>query len=331
MLARTGSLDDLYEQYPATAEEALSARSLDKRLPPAWLKSCYEPLPALPSTDAAPALLQLAIYRYPEPGRSYIIGADPAEGNPTSDPSALSVMDRESGEQVADLAGQFEPATFASIINTVGIYYNRAAVMPERNNHGHAVILWLRDNSQLHILAGTDGKPGWMTTTASKSILYDTAGESLRDGTVTVHGFSTFLELGSIEGATLRSPDGQTDDRAVAFVLCVVACRRRIDPQRVLDALVAARAPLAIASPTEDLPSLPGVGAIEYVRTFGEFHVMLTTKAGKRSVFGSQKREETMVAAQLVGLPVTEDMTLTPERRAAIAAAVERKRKEYGA
>ena len=41
----------------------------------------------------------------------YVVGADPAEGNPTSDPSALEVLDADSGEEVASLAGRYEPAT----------------------------------------------------------------------------------------------------------------------------------------------------------------------------------------------------------------------------
>src|SRR5262249_42025745 len=41
--ARTGALDDLFEQYPATDAEALAPRSLDKRLPAEWLQQCYRP------------------------------------------------------------------------------------------------------------------------------------------------------------------------------------------------------------------------------------------------------------------------------------------------
>jgi hypothetical protein len=100
------------------------------------------------------------VYALPIPGRRYVVGADPAEGNPTSESSALEVLDVDSGEQMASLAGRYEPATFAAHVDTVGRYYNYAAVLVERNNHGHAVLLWLRDNSGLTCLAGHDGKPG---------------------------------------------------------------------------------------------------------------------------------------------------------------------------
>jgi hypothetical protein len=61
---------------------------------------------------------------------------------------------------VLSLAGRFEPATFAAHVDVVGRWYNSAALLCERNNHGHAVLLWLGDNSKLLLLCGNDGKPG---------------------------------------------------------------------------------------------------------------------------------------------------------------------------
>jgi hypothetical protein len=52
-----------------------------------------------------PAMPGLAVYTLPIPGRRYIVGADPAEGNPNSDESALEVLDVDSGEEVAAMAG----------------------------------------------------------------------------------------------------------------------------------------------------------------------------------------------------------------------------------
>src|SRR5262249_40751545 len=78
ILHRTGSLDDLQEQYPATDAEALTARSLSKRIAPDWLNQCYQerrPLTALPA--GSPAVPGLEVYVLPVEGRSYVIGADP--------------------------------------------------------------------------------------------------------------------------------------------------------------------------------------------------------------------------------------------------------------
>ena len=102
ILHRTGSLDDLHEQYPATEADALAPRTLDKRIAPEWLQQWYAEAPPIPSAAArgTPAIPSLVVYALPKPGRTYVIGADPAEGNPTSDDSALVVLDRRSGEEV---------------------------------------------------------------------------------------------------------------------------------------------------------------------------------------------------------------------------------------
>lgn len=223
VMSRTGSLDDLYEQYPASDVEALAARTLDKRFPGHWLAQCFQ---ELQSGDSFLGIPGLEVYREPVPGRRYVIGADPAEGNPTSDDSALEVLDLETGEQAAALAGKFEPSTFAAHIDRIGNRYNKAAIMPERNNHGHAVIFWLSDNSVLQILTGLDDKPGWMTNTKSKAMMYATAADAFRDKEVIVHSFATYTQLASIEGSTLSAPEGEHDDRSTAFVLAIQALRQ---------------------------------------------------------------------------------------------------------
>ena len=123
----------------------------------------------------------LVIWRLPQPGETFVIGADPAEGNPQSDNSAASVVDL-AGAQVAAWAGRVEPATFGSQIAAVSAFFNGAAALVERNNHGHAVLLWLREFSTVQALPGLDKKPGWATTGSSKPMAYDNAADVLRAG-----------------------------------------------------------------------------------------------------------------------------------------------------
>ena len=156
MRKQSGGTDDgLWQEYPATPEQALAPLQLDKRIPFAWLEQCRgsrTPLPLdLPDRPAVP---NLTIYVAPVAGHHYLIGADPAEGNPTSDDSAGAVLDADTWEEVATFAGKWEPVVFGGYIDQVGLYYNDAAVMPERNNHGHALILALRSTGKLHVLRG---------------------------------------------------------------------------------------------------------------------------------------------------------------------------------
>src|SRR5262249_8760827 len=231
VLARTGSPDDLAELYPATDAEALAPRMLDKRIPATWLQQCFVEQPPLTTLPAdAPAIPGLSVFALPQPGHKYVIGADPAEGNPTSDDSALCVFDADSGRQMAELAGKLEPSVFAHYAQQVAMWFYKAGILVERNNHGHAVLLWLRDNGKgVQPLPGHDDKPGWLSSTLGKTQLYDKCADACRNAEVTLHSFATYTQLASIDGSTLRAPAGQHDDRADSFAL---ACAARTTRKR---------------------------------------------------------------------------------------------------
>lgn len=215
-LAATGSLDDMYEQYPATDAEALSARTMDKRLPAAWLTDCYVPEKGRILESGA------VFFRDAVAGRRYVLGVDTAEGNPTSDESAIVVMDAETGEEVCAYCGRVEPIVLAHISDKLARMYNGARVLVERNNHGHAVILCLREFGGLTLGRGTDGRAGWLTTALSKALMYTRLAEALRDGMVVIHSRDVYLELVSIDGS-LSAPEGLSDNRAVAYCLANLA------------------------------------------------------------------------------------------------------------
>lgn len=219
ILARTGALDTLFEQYPQSDAEALAPPTLNKRLPPAWLLRCYaEGRPT--EAPGMPALPGLICYDPPRPNVCYCIGADPAEGNPQSDASAAVVLDRRTRAEVARLTGQIEPTVFARNLTQVRDWYNRAGVLIERNNHGHAVL----SHMPAGLIRGPDGRFGWNQTPPNKAGLYDTLAEGLRAGDTLIRSLSTFQQLSSIEAATLRAPEGEHDDEAMAYALAYQAC-----------------------------------------------------------------------------------------------------------
>jgi hypothetical protein len=236
-----GALDTTHQEYPSTDTEALAPRSLDKRIPAPWIEACYTERATLDPIDA-PAIPNLLIWKAPEvgtknrPPRAYVIGADPAEGNPTSDESALCVVDKLTGEQAAELAGRFDPTVLAGYAYQLARYYNDAEIMPERNNHGHAFIAWFRQNgSGLTILLGPDGKAGWNSNSLGKTLLYDRAADNFRDAardqTILLHSETAYFQLASIEGHTLLAPKGEQDDRADAWALAN-AGRLQIQPKQ---------------------------------------------------------------------------------------------------
>lgn len=225
-LQTTGALDDLWEQYPATDTEALAARQLDKRIPAGHLQKCYRELKSLdPLPKDAPNIPGLKIFKPPEKGRRYVLGADPAEGLPTSDDSATDVVDVMTGEQMAKFAGKFSPSMHAAHTAKLALYYNHAAVLPENNNHGHAFILWFEQNTRLKILKGHIDRPGWSSTTIGKVLLYDFMAEVAEHEECLIHDFDTFLQLQSIEASTLLAPEGDPDDQADSYALAQIARR----------------------------------------------------------------------------------------------------------
>ncbi len=220
-LAAVGTLDNVYESYPATDAEALAPKEQDKRFPSKWLLDCY--------VDAVPVSAEVlrehpglphgtVVYDLPSPTVEYRIGADPAEGNPNSDDSSLCVIEKVSGRQVAKLSGKFEPRLFASQIAAVSKFYRLAPALIERNNHGHAVILACEDLG-VRLLKGHDDKVGWLNNSKGKVWLYDHTAEVLRTQDCKISDFQTYSQLASIEAGTLLAPDGLHDDEADAFCL----------------------------------------------------------------------------------------------------------------
>jgi len=239
IMARTGSLDELKEQYPATAEEALEAPTLEKRIPAEWLavvrqiKTEWETTPDIPG---------LRIYTQPVPGREYIAGADPAEGVIGGDDSAIVVQDKITGRQVAALNGKLEPIRdFPRTIAATSLLYNRCKVNVERNNHGHAVIGALQAGIKIgvetvfvHVMAFSDsmagakdkgdGRPGYPTNVATKAHAWDVTTRDCKDGALAVVDAQTYSQVASIDRRTLKAPGGSAvDDLAISLSLSAVA------------------------------------------------------------------------------------------------------------
>ena len=236
ILARTDSLDDLHEQYPSTDEESLAPRTMAKRIPPTWIRQCYvERKPIIIGEDGqdlpagCPAIPGLRIHALPEKGQTYKIGIDPAEGNPTSHDSAMVVINETTGEEAASYRGKIQPAGIANYADQVGRFYNNADILPERNNHGHSVILWLDTNSKLDIINGSDDRPGWLSSRLGKTRLYDETAEVFEEGDTILHSFDILTQLQSIDGSTLKAPEGEPDDLADSYALALVA--RRLKPR----------------------------------------------------------------------------------------------------
>lgn len=225
IISRTGYIDGLWEQYPSTDTEALAGSTVNKRIPPLWLEKCYEEISYFDidilseNNIDTPAIPDLRIYKLPEPGLTYSVGMDPAEGNPNSNDSSTNVICRETGEQVAMFKGKHEPETFSRYTDELAIYYNNASILIGRNNHGHTCIAWFSNFGKSELLLGPDDKEGWLETRPGRVSLYDDIAAGAKNREYLIHDKDTFDQLKSIEGNTLKAPNHEADDCADSFAL----------------------------------------------------------------------------------------------------------------
>mgnify|MGYP001443124864 CR=1 FL=1 len=84
------------------------------------------------------------IWKQPLSENEYVISADVSRGD-AKDYSTFHVIDVNESEVVAEYKGKIRPDTFAELINTYGLKYNKALVCPENNSYGYATILKLQE------------------------------------------------------------------------------------------------------------------------------------------------------------------------------------------
>lgn len=256
-----GMRSKFVQEYPASAHEAFIASGhcyfdrevLDARK--VILAGRPEPdRPVIPHTFPKLALESgLKVFKAPERGRRYVIGADVAEGlTKSSDPdySCADVLDWETLEQVATLHGRWEPHVFALLLYELGGWYNDALIAPERNNHGHAVIVTLRhicglpdkgpyDWGGLYLHSEYDQatdqttlKPGWATNVRTRPLMLDKLAQGIVEGAPILNDVDTVKEMNTfvhLPGGKSGGEPGCHDDRV--FSLAIALAVRLLTPE----------------------------------------------------------------------------------------------------
>jgi hypothetical protein len=195
---KLGNQDLMDQEYPSDVATCflVSGRSFFDRQRTDKLRSEAKP-PVLEDTRQG-----IKMWSHPRAGFRYLIAVDTAEGRSTGAPgdagdySAAVIYERETGAHVASLRARIQPWELARRVAELGRHYNRAHVVVERNNHGHAVLQALqREQRYAPIYYGLDGKPGWLTTVASRPVALDGLEDSHRRGAWTSSDLDLLAEM----------------------------------------------------------------------------------------------------------------------------------------
>lgn len=187
------------------------------------------------------------VWRFREPGRDYVITGDPCGGRGGEDFAAMAVYDRVSSDQVAAFHGKVEPDEFAKIMVRAGWLWSGhtgrpALLVPESNNHGHAVIALLREWrypalwTYERIDQRRDAKTveyGWPTTSSTRHIMLASLKEAIREGTMGIRDRAAIGEMMTfvvkVTGAGNEREEAETgmhDDRVIAHAIASVILQR---------------------------------------------------------------------------------------------------------
>lgn len=243
-----GSVDLFHQEYPSTPEEAFltSGRpALDQ-----------EALSRMPVSDGSPGELELieepprkrllfrpgnhgalTIWKKPELGHMYVIGADPSKGKDVSmaqrgenpDFSVGFVIDRHSGEQVAQLRERIRPVPFGEYLALLGRYYAWAYLVPEANDAGFIdslvrtgyplELIYQRQRDPTDRRAATIEEIGFETTTQTREWLISAADDAIRSMDITI---KSPIALGECRTFVVK-PNGKKEHLADCHDDCVIS------------------------------------------------------------------------------------------------------------
>lgn len=219
------NLSMMQQEYPSEPSECFQATSgaifnnVQLRVNPSW---------------QALQLDGLYIYKlitHPQPTFHYVLGGDPSGGTGNDD-AAITIFCVETGEQVLELHyNRINPIRFGELTCQLGKQYNDAFLVTESNNHGAAVIPYLRDNYQKdriykrkYATATTPPIYGWNNTATNKHALVGLMIEDLDQ--ITLYGVQTVKELKNFEETESGKMGGKEDNLVIATGLAMLGLRK---------------------------------------------------------------------------------------------------------
>jgi len=254
-------------EHPATAEDAFTASSRNRFSVPHIQRFPIQRDPMVGELVADPIGIEkqlvflpgetgaLRIWKKPERGRLYAIGADcaqgqdvgPADGQSDPDFSVGEVFDRDTGEQVAVLRARMMPGETGRYMARLAQWYNMAQLCGERNPGGGGIsMLEAMMNADYpagllyHRSLTPDQDPqvrgdriGWDTSGVSRPMLLGYLDEAIRQGALAIHDAVTQQELLTFvikPNGKAEAQNGCHDDCVIATALVLIVMQRMPRP-----------------------------------------------------------------------------------------------------
>jgi len=192
---------------------------------------------------------KLRIYKFPDPGKSYVIGGDTAKGTEHSDYSVLQVLEQDTGDLVATLRGKINPTEFAYDAARLGYFYagmTRAAFLGvEVNKDG------ITTNNVLHkdihypnlfrrrtvdkTSEETEYKLGFHTNERTRPIILNKLANWINEGEFALNDEKTILECMTFvkdDHGRYEAQEGCHDDCVIALGIAIYIFDYAVKPQK---------------------------------------------------------------------------------------------------
>ena len=199
----------------------------ERKKNPAW---------EIPSTNYVGGRLQ--VWEKPEPGESYYIGADVAQGIEDRDYSCAQVIKIGRGgapdEQVAQWHGWINPTPYAHVLAALGYWYNTCEISSEINDCGQKTYMelyriiqypqlfrWKHYDRVKHFYSDL---MAWQTTVKTRPLLITKLREMLLDRALIVYSYDLLDEMFTFasddDGGRFEGQDNN-DDAVFAFMIAL--------------------------------------------------------------------------------------------------------------
>lgn len=243
-----GRVDDFHQEYPTTPEEAFLVTGR-----PALDHAAIARQPVMEGTTGElhqtedypnPRLIftardhgALIIWRMPERGHWYVIGADPSRGIDVSDAKrgddpdyfVAIVLDGETGEQVAQFRERLRPGPAGEVLAMLGRWYHWAFLVPESNDPGFVDSI-LKSSYPMERMyrmqrdptdrrTGSISELGYYETEVSRRWLIAAIDEALRKGDIGLHSAVAVQECRTF----VIKPNGKAEHQNGCHDDCVFA------------------------------------------------------------------------------------------------------------